>query len=274
MSILALLFLVIWVLTDENPIIDLKLFRNRNFALGTAVTAISYMVLFGAIVISPLMLQTNMGYTSTWAGLAVASMGIPAFITVLLVAKLMDKVSLKILVAFAFIAYAISFFFFTRLDTNSSFELIFWSRFVLGIGIITYLAPLTVLSFARFPHHQLAMGQGIFHFFRIFMGGVGAAVSVTIWQRRGVFHHSNLVDSISPFQVESKQMFATLAQEGIVGKQAVQVADNLVWHQAIMLGANDVFWISMWIMIFLVFGTLFFKKKRKKSVGGEVAASH
>ncbi|CCB88930.1 DHA2 family efflux MFS transporter permease subunit [Simkania negevensis] len=273
-SVLSLLLLVIWVMTDENPIVDLKLFTNRNFALGTALTAISYMVLFGAIVISPLMLQTNMGYTSTWAGLAVASMGIPAFLTVLLVAKLMDKISLKVLIALSFIFYAISFFFFTRLDTNSSFELIFWSRFVMGIGITTYLAPLTVLSFARFPHHQLAMGQGIFHFFRIFMGGVGASLSVTLWQRRGVLHHSNLVDSISPFQIESKQMFATLAQEGIVGKQALQVADDLVWHQAVMLGANDVFWVSMWIMIFLVIGTIFFKKRRKKNATVEVAASH
>ena len=198
-SFLSLLFLILWVLTDDNPIIDLRLFKNRNFALGTVLTAISYMVLFGAIVLSPLMLQSNMGYTSTWAGLAVSSMGIPAFVSVLFVAKLMDKVSMKILVAASFIIYAISFFFFTRLDTNSSFGLIFLSRFVLGIGIITYLAPLTVLSFAHFPQHQLAMGQGIFHFCRIFMGGVGASISVTLWQRRGVFHHSNLVDSISSF---------------------------------------------------------------------------
>lgn len=273
-SFLALVFLVIWVLTDDNPIIDLRLFKNRNFALGTGLTALSFMALFGAIVLSPLMLQMNMGYTSTWAGCAVASMGIPSFISVIIVAKLMDKVSLRILVAFSFTVFAISFFFFTRLDTNSSFGLIFLSRFVMGIGIITYLAPLTVLSFAHFPHHQLAMGQGIFHFFRIFMGGVGASVAVTVWERRGVFHHSNLVDSISPFQPQSKQMFATLAEHGIVGKQAVQVADNEVWHQAVMLGANDVFWGSMWILIFLVLGTFFFKKRKKKTAAVPVAASH
>ena len=272
-SFLSLLFLVMWVLTDECPIVDLKLFKNRNFALGTGLTAISYMVFFGAIVLSPLMLQTNMGYTSTWAGFAVSSMGIPSFVTALFVAKLMDKVSMKKLVAASFIIYAISFFFFTRLDTSSSFGWIFFSRFVMGIGIITYLAPLTVLSFAHFPHHQLAMGQGIFHFCRIFMGGVGASLSVTIWQRRGVFHHSNLVDSISPFQPQSKQMFATLAENGIVGKQAAQIADNEVWHQAIMLGANDVFWVSMWIFIFLTFGTFFFKKRKKKALNSGAVAS-
>ena len=66
-SFISLVFLVIWELTDKNPIIDLRLFKNRNFSLGTFLTALSYMVLFGAIVLTPLWLQTNMGYTALWA---------------------------------------------------------------------------------------------------------------------------------------------------------------------------------------------------------------
>ena len=70
-------------------------------------------------------------------------------------------------------------------------------------------------------------------------------------------------------------MFATLAEKGIVGKQAAQIADNEVWHQAIMLGANDVFWASMWVLIILVVGTVFFKKRKKKTaVDAAAAASH
>lgn len=272
-SFVSLVFLVIWEMTDKNPIMDLRLFKNRNFTLGTALTAISYMTLFGAIVISPLWLQTNMGYTSLWAGLAVSTMGIAPFFTVLLVAKLMDKVRLRFLVAVSFLIYAASFFYFTRLDTSVSFEKIAMSRFYMGIGICCWLAPLTALSFAHFPSHKLAMGQGIFHFFRILMGGVGTSVFVTMWERRATHHHSNLVDSVNHFNPVSKELFAKLDKYNIKGQQALQIVDNEAWRQAFMLAINDVFWVGAWLFIILTFAAFFFKKRKVSSVS-EIASSH
>lgn len=270
-SIISLVFLVIWELTDKDPIIDFRLLKNRNFALGTLLTAVSYMTLFGAIVVSPLWLQTTMGYTALWAGLAVSTMGIAPFFTVLLVAKLMSKIRLKILVAISFLLYGASFFYFTRLDTTVSFEQVAMSRFYLGLGICTYLAPLTAISFAHFPASKLPMGQGIFHFFRIFLGGVGASTSVTLWQRRATHHHSNLVDTINPYNPVSKELFSKLDALNIRGQKALQVVDDMAWQQGFMLSLNDVFWVGMWCFVALFFIAFFFKKRKGLP---SVSASH
>lgn len=70
------------------------------------------------------------------------------------------------------------------------------------------VSPFNSYYFARVPHEKLATGQGIFHFFRILMGGVGTSIFVTTWQRRATHHHSNLVDSINPFSPVSKELLA------------------------------------------------------------------
>lgn len=261
-SIISFTFLFIWELTYKTPIMDLRMFKNRNFSIGTIATALSFMVLFGTIVITPLWLQEMMGYTAQVAGLAVSTMGILPFFTVILVAKLMDRVRLKYLVAFSFFNYGVVLFYYSGFTTAVSFEAIALSRLLLGIGICTWLAPLTAITFARVPTEKLAMGQGMFHFFRILMGGVGTSVFVTVWERRGTYHHSNIVDSINPYNPISKELFTDLKQYGIMGKKALTVVDTMAWKQAMMLSLNDIFYLGGWAFMLLILLTFFFKKRK------------
>lgn len=263
-SVVSFTFLIIWELTTNNPIIDLRMFKNRNFALGTAMTALSYMLLFGAIVISPLWLQEMMGYTAYLAGLAVSTMGIVPFFTVLIVAKLMDKVRLKYLVMLSFFIYGLAILHFTTFTTAVTFREVALSRLYFGIGICTWLAPLTAISFAHFPNNKLAMGQGMFHFFRILMGGVGTSIFVTFWGRRATHHHSNLVDSINPYNPISKELFVDLKRYGFQGKQALSLVDIEAWKQAYMLSTNDIFWVAGWSFFVFMFLALLFKKRSQK----------
>ncbi len=260
-SVVGFIFLFIWEKTHKTPIFDLSMFKNRNFTLGTLVTAISYMLLFGTIVVSPLWLQETMGYTAYLAGLAVSTMGIVPFLTVIFVAKLMSRVRLSFLVMSSFLAYAGAVFYFSRFTTAVSFEVVATSRLFLGIGICTYLAPLTALSFAHVPAEKMAMGQGMFHFFRIFMGGVGTSIFTTMWERRGTHHHSNLVDTINKYNPVSKQLFSDLAENNIVGEKALTVVDALAWKQAYMLSLNDIFWVAGWTFVLCFLICFFFKKR-------------
>lgn len=265
-SVISFTFLFIWEMTTKNPIMDLRMFKNRNFALGTAMTALSYMLLFGAIVISPLWLQEMMGYTAYLAGLAVSTMGIVPFFTVLIVAKLMGKVRLKYLVMLSFLLYGLALLYFTTFTTDVTFREVAFSRLYFGIGICTWLAPLTAISFAHFPNDKLAMGQGMFHFCRIFLGGVGTSLFVTLWGRRATHHHSNLSDTINPFNPNSNALFADLKKYGIQGKQALTVVDQMAWKQAYMLSTNDIFWVSGWIFFVFMLLALLFKKRSQKSL--------
>lgn len=263
-SIIAFTFMVIWELNDPNPAIDLRFFKNRNFTIGTILITISYMILFGVIVISPLWLQEMMGYTATWAGLGVSSMGVAPFLTVLIVAKLMDRYRLKYLVLFTFLSFGFALFLFTTFNTNVTFHEVLISRFIFGIGLGTWMAPLTAITFSYFPHNKLAAGQGVFHFIRILMGGIGTSCFVTMWERRATYHHSNLVDSINPYNPVSKSFFYDLSQLQITGEKAFRVIDDIVWKQAYMLSTNDIFWTGAWAFVILFIFTLFLKKKKQK----------
>jgi|JI10StandDraft_1071094.scaffolds.fasta_scaffold04200_19 DHA2 family multidrug resistance protein len=271
-SIISFTFLIIWECTVENPIIDLRMFKDRNFALGTVITSLSYMLLFGTIVISPLWLQEMMGYTAYLAGLAVSTMGIIPFLTVLFVAKLMDKIRLRYLVMLSFFIYGAAVLYFTTFTTAVTFREVALSRLYFGMGICTWMAPLTAISFAHISNEKLAMGQGMFHFFRILMGGIGTSIFVTIWTRRAIHHHSNLVDTINPFNPNSKALFANLKRYGLQGKQALTVVDDMAWKQAYMLSTNDIFWVAGWsFFLFIVLAFLF--KKRSQNKVAPLAAS-
>lgn len=266
-SIVSFIFFFIWEFFHKDPIMDLGMFKNRNFAIGTMTTALSYMLLFGVIVITPLWLQESMGYTAQLAGLAVSTMGILPFLTIVLIAKIMDKVRLKYLVILAYISYGSVLLYFSTFTTAVSFKVIAWSRVLLGIGICTWLPALTALSFSQVTKEKLNMGTGMFHFFRILMGGVGTSIFVTIWERRGNHHHSNLVDSVNPFNPISKDYFANLKQLGFTGKKALAITDAEAWKQAMLLALNDIFWVGGWTFAILIVITFFFKNREKKLTG-------
>ncbi len=268
LAIIAFFGLVSFIIktaTSRCPLIDFKLFKNRNFVMGTGLIAMSYTILFGIIVISPLWLQTYMGYTPLVSGLAVSTVGIIPFCTVLLVAKLMNFVRLKYLVIFALLSFSAALFYYSTFNTDVTLGKVALSRFYLGIGICTYLAPITALTFSGIPNDKLPMGQGIFQFARIFMGGVGTSLSVTLWNRRANFHHSHLVDSVNPLNPISKSLFDKLREYRIVGKQALASVDDIAWKQAYMLSTNDLFYLCGWLYLGLVIYVLFMRKGKRMS---------
>jgi DHA2 family multidrug resistance protein len=265
-SVVSLIFLLIWEATERDPILDLSLFRDRNFALGSTLTAISYMVLFGAIVITPLWLQTTMGYNAYWAGLAVAPMGVFPLIAAPFVAKLMDRYPARYLLGVSFLIFAAVFFLFSRFTTAVSFSYIAHSRFLLGIGLSLWLGPLMALSLSYIPRERFATATGIFHFMRIFSGGAGTSLFVTLWDRRVRFHHSNLTEGLTPFDQTAREFFNGLKELGFTSMERLRLADIVTTKQAYMLSSNDLFWLSMIASLTFFCAVFFFKKRRKEVV--------
>src|SRR5579872_606253 len=110
--------LLIWELTTKHPLLELSLFKNRNFLIGTFVTSIVFAVVYGGVVITPLWLQVYMGYTATWAGLAVAPMGFCAILFGAFTGKIMSKVAAQYLLMVSFACFAGSYFFAAFFDTD------------------------------------------------------------------------------------------------------------------------------------------------------------
>ena len=159
---------LIWELTAKNPVVDLSLFKGRNFALGTLAFCLGYAVFFANNLLMPLWLQTQVGYTATWAGLVAAPTGVIAVLLTPLSAKLMTKIDARIIASVAFIAFAVSFLMRARFTNEASFLDFTLPLLVQGVATATFfLAMITILldgippqkiplasAFQLRPHHR------------------------------------------------------------------------------------------------------------------------
>lgn len=109
-SVISLISLVIWESTSENPILDLSLFKSRNFTIGIVSITCAYLFYSGAIVLMPQLLQETMGYNAIWAGLAYAPIGIMPLLISPLIGRYGNKIDMRLLVTFSFLMYAVCYY--------------------------------------------------------------------------------------------------------------------------------------------------------------------
>jgi DHA2 family multidrug resistance protein len=232
--------LVAWELTDRHPVVDLHLFGERNFLVGTIILSIGYLVFFGNVVILPLWLQTNMGYTATWAGLAAAPIGIlPVFLSSF-VGKNMHKIDLRFWATFSFAVFAAVSFWNSHFNTDVTLQQIVVPRLLMGLGVATFFVPLTALTLSDIPHSLLPSATGLSNFSRILAGSFGTSLSITLWDRRQDFHHSILVTHISAFDPNAADALGPLASPAT----DPALLDRLITQQSVLMATNDIFWLS------------------------------
>ncbi len=236
----CLSLLVVWELTDRHPVVDFHLLGQRNFLVGTVILSIGYLVFFGNVVILPLWLQTNLGYTATWAGLATAPIGIVPVLLSAAVGKYMHRIDLRLWATFSFAVFAAASFWNSHFNTDVTFQQIVLPRLLMGFGVVTFFVPLTALTLSEIPPHLLPSATGLSNFLRILAGSFGTSLSITLWSRRTDYHHGILASNISAFDPDATAILHGLADP------AMQPAllDRLIDHQAILLATNDIFWLS------------------------------
>lgn len=249
-TLVSLSLLIVYEWNCKDPLIDLRLLKIRSFGLGTFILGISFMVFFSPLVITPLWLESIMGYTPLQAGAVLATMGIVPFMCAPLIGKLMGSGQLKLMVFISFIFMACAFFYFTTFDTQISFSKLAWSRFYLGFGLAPYIAPIIALSLSQVPENKLARASSLLQFFRIFMSGVGTSLYTTLWNDRAAFHHSRLVEVLTPFSRGINQIKNLMSHHF---KPAIAFANQLVDEQAYMLATNDIMLLSAIFLILLCF---------------------
>jgi DHA2 family multidrug resistance protein len=240
--LVALTFLVIWELTAKHPVVDLSLFKRRNFAVGVTALSLGMLAFFGINVVFPLWLQTTLGYTATWAGLATAPVGILAFIVSPFIGKNIQRLELRSVVTFAFIVFAFTSFWFSTFNSAASFASLVLPRFVMGIAIACFFIPLNQIFLSGLNPDQIAGASGLANFFRTLASSVSTAVTVTLWQHRGEYHHAVLTEYVSPAKPAATGFLNQLHAMGFQGKTALGVVDQLLTREALTLAVNDVFW--------------------------------
>jgi DHA2 family multidrug resistance protein len=251
-SIVALTFLIPWELGDKHPVIDLHLFEGRNFRVGTVVIGVAYFGLSATNIIFPLWLQTTLGYTATWAGLAVAPVGLLALIAAPLVGKNMPRMNLRFAASFAFCVFGGAVYWTSTLNEQASFWQFATPRFLQGLGLAFFFLPLNAILLSGVRPNDLASASGLSNFVRTMAGSISTAVTVWMWNRRTDYHHTVLTEHIRNSSNAWSQYQSGLTDQGITGNGAFQYVDHVIGSQAATLAVNDVFFGLACIFICLV----------------------
>jgi DHA2 family multidrug resistance protein len=248
----TLSMLVVWELTAKHPVIDLTLFARRNFTVGTVAVSLGYLLFFGGVVVYPLWLQTEMGYTATWAGVASVPLGIMAVILSPIVGRNQHRFDLRKLVTFSFMVFALSCFWQSRYTTDYDLWHLIEPRFVQGIGMSFFFVPLTTMLLMGLPPQRIASAMGLSNFMRVLSGSIGTSLSIALWQNRTALHHGQLMEHISAYNPISGQYLDSAQTLGQTSDGALAGLAAAVNTQAVTLATTDVFWLSGWIFLALI----------------------
>ncbi len=145
-AVVSFVFFIIWELTDKHPVVDLSLFKGRNFSSGVVTLSVVYGVFFGTVVLLPLWMQSTLGYTATDAGIASAPVGILAIILSPIVGKLLAKHDPRHIVTFSFLVFALISYMRAGFNTEVDINTIMLPTFIQGAAMATFFIPLTTLT--------------------------------------------------------------------------------------------------------------------------------
>jgi len=261
---------LIWELTDANPIVDLSLFKSRNFAIGTLVFCLGYGVFFGNLVLLPLWLQTQLGYTATWAGLVAAPAGIVAVILSPIAARTMQFIDARWLATISFLAFGISFLMRANFPPDASFGVLVIPLLVQGVAMSGFFVSMLTILLQGVPPHRIPSASGLSNFARITTGGFAASLTTVIWDRREAVHQSRLSDSTSLNNPVMAQALSHLHASGVSTAQSLAALTRGLVNQAYMLSSIDFFWVSGWICLTVL--PLVWLTRRAMGGGGPAAA--
>ena len=251
-SLISVTFLIPWELTDKHPVVDLHLLAKRNFRVGTLTLALAFFAFSGVNIIFPLWLQTTVGYTATWAGLAVAPIGLLALVAAPIVGRNMNRLNLRLAASFAFCVFAFAIFWAATLNDTASFAQFATPRFLQGLGIAFFFLPLNQIMLSGIPPSDLASASGLSNFVRTMSGSIATALTVFMWNRRTDYHHAVLTEHIRNSADTWTQYQSQLTARGITGTGAFQYVDQLITGQSMTLGVNDVFHFLGWMYLLLI----------------------
>ncbi len=260
---------VIWELTDANPAVDLTLFKSRNFAIGNIAFCLGYAVFFANILILPLWLQTQVGYTATWAGLIAAPSGIVAVVLSPFAARMSGKIDARILATIAFMAFALSYYMRSGYTTTASSWDFMLPLLVQGVAMSVFFLSMLTISLDGIPPQRLPSATGISNFARIVAGSFAASIITTAWDRREALHQSRLSEAVGqgmPLQMASE----ALQRMGATSTQAAAAITRQMVGQAYLLASTDLFRVSAWLCAVLIVIVWF--TRRPKGGHGPVAA--
>ncbi len=267
----SLTVFLIWELTDSDPIVDLRLFRHRNFSAGTVVLVLGYAVFFSINLLVPQWLQTQLGYTSEWAGFAAAPLGILPVILTPFVGRYAHKFDLRVLAALSFLVLALTSFWRSDFNTQVDFDTVAMVQLVQGLGVALYFMPILTILLSDLTPREIPSGSGTATFLRVLAGSFAASITTFMWNRRAALHHAQLTEHITAYSPTARHALAQLGS----GERGAALLNLEITRQGYQIGFNELFHVIGWVFILMI-PILWLAKPpfSPKAGGGAAAGAH
>ena len=250
-ALVALIAAIFWEWRHPDPVVEIRLLADRNFAIANFYYFLFGFALFGSTVLIPQMLQSLYGYTATDAGLV---LGPGAFVIVALaplIVRILPKVGIKPLIFTGFTIFAIAMWRYASIDLGTDYKHVALLRTLQGLGIALLFVPVSQLAYSFLPKNKNNKASSLTNLFRNQGGSVGIAFVTTVLARRTQYHQSVLVSHATPLDPRFQETIATLSRyfagHGFTVPDAAlhakaQIA-RIIQQQAAFLGSLDCFWL-------------------------------
>ena len=276
-GVTALIALVIWELNHDDPVIDLRLLKSRNFSLTIGVMAITGMILFGTTQLIPQMLQQVLGYSSLDAGLALTAGGVATVLMVPIAGRLTGKVDVRVLLLPALLLQAAALWHMSHLNAEISFVNAATARMIQAAALPFLFVPINAIAYQGLKQTQTAQASSLLNVARNLGGTVGIAYSQTLLAGGLQRHQTELVQGLNPLNPNYNEWMAqaqaAFAGTGDANAAALATLYRTVQQQATILSFLDVFRTLM-IVVLVVAPLVLLMRPSKQGGGAPAGAMH
>jgi len=259
LAVFLLIFFAWWEWHHPDPIVDLKLLKNRNFGTAVFLQLVLGMVLFGSTVLIPQYLQVLLGYTAERAGMVLSPAGFLMMFMMFFAGRLVGKMDPRLMVCMAYIVTALGIYNLTRLDLTTSFASVTEWRMLQVIALPFIFIPISTLNYVGVPATKTNQISSLSNFARNLGGSAGTALLTTYIARSSQVHQSSLAANVIPGSV-SYQLFMDRIRQAFItggmsyaasGPAAVGEAYQMMLRQASMLSYKNAFAIMSCLVVML-----------------------
>lgn len=252
LALLAFIFLtilIIWEWYQDNPVVNVRLFLNRNFSIGAISLTISSIAFFSSVVVIPLWLQNYMGYTALQSGMTTSTLGLSILFIAPILGSVLNKLDARKVVAAGFILFSITAVLTGDYTPDVTSTYISVSRFLTGIGLGLFFIPLNTITLSNIQPEDMAGASGLYNFTRNIGNSFGTSLAINFWDHRISMHHQDLISAINNGNTNYLN-YIHQAEDPLKVKLAL--INQMITEQSALMGVNDIIIGSGLMILFLI----------------------
>jgi DHA2 family multidrug resistance protein len=280
-AVVGLVAFVIYEFLTQNPILHLRVFRDRTFAIGVFIMTVVGFVLYGSLVLLPIILQTLLGYPALQSGIAMAPRGIGSLLFMPVVGMAIGRIGARKILATGIVVCAFSLFWFGFLNLDAGYWDFFWPQFIQGISMSMLFVPMTTITMDAIPKEEMGNATSIFNLMRNIGGSIGIATAATMLERHRQVYTNTLGAHVTAYGQSSQEMLNSIrsamlanGSDPVTATQKAQaMLFGMVQRQATMLSFLDLMKVFGGLFI-LIIPLIYLARSPRTGKPGPGAAAH